>query len=210
MGSVSEAGTLAAWVDRQVFTVAHLWPYGTDAEGRVVYDPEGLLSTFPATVNVLIGALTAHWLGREPGGRGFQYALMIGSVLVVIGHLLDPMFVINKRIWTSSFALVSGGWSILAYCALFLVLKARAFETLMRPLFILGGNAILAFVISQVLSAVAELPVGGTTPQKLGFQILQAVVKDPWLASLSCAVGILGLVTLLIRPLHRRGIYWRL
>ncbi len=209
MGSVSEAGTLAAWVDRQVFTEAHLWPYGTDAEGRVVYDPEGLLSTFPATVNVLIGALAAHWLGREPSGRRLQYALIIGLVLVVLGHLLDPVFVINKRIWTSSFALASSGWSIMAYCALFFILKAGASETFMRPLFVLGGNAILAFVISQVLSAVAVLPVSGTTLQYFGFQALQTVVKNPWLASLLCAVGILGIVTLLIWPLHRRGIHWR-
>jgi hypothetical protein len=54
------------------------------------------------------------------------------------------------------------------------------------------------------------LPVGGTSPQNFGFQTLQAIVKDPWIASLLCAVGILGIVTLLIRPLHQRGIHWRL
>lgn len=210
MGSVSEAGTLAAWVDRQVFTVAHLWPLGTDAEGQVVYDPEGLLSTFPATANVLIGALTAHWLGRKPGSRRLQYGLVLGLGLVVLGHVLDPMFVINKRIWTSSFALASSGWAILAYCALFFALQARASRILMQPVFILGGNAILAFVISQIFSAVAGLSVGGTTLQNVGFETFQAVVKDPLMASLLCAFGILSIVTLLIWPLHRRAIHWRL
>lgn len=209
-GSVSEAGTLAAWIDRQVFTTAHLWPYGTDAAGRVVYDPEGLLSSLPATANVLIGAVTAHWLGREPGNRRLQYGLVFGAVLVALGHLLDPVFVINKRIWTSSFALVSGGWSIFLYCALFFVLQGKAFRALMKPVFMLGGNAILAFAISQIFSAVAGLPVGGTTPQNFGFETLLAVVKDPWIASLLCAFGILSLVTLLIWPLHRQGIHLRL
>jgi predicted acyltransferase len=210
MGSVTEAGTLAAWVDRQVFTVAHLWPYGTDADGEVVYDPEGLLSTFPATVNVLVGALTAHWLGREPSGRKLQYGLAVGVLLIALAHLLDPIFVINKRIWTSTFAIASSGWAILAYCALFYALRAKTLQKLAQPAFILGGNATLAFVISQAFSAVAGLQIGGTTPQNFGFEVLQAVAGEPWTASLLCAFGVLSAVTLLIWPLHRRGIHWRL
>lgn len=210
MGSVTEAGTLAAWVDRELFTVAHLWPYGTDVEGRVVYDPEGLLSTLPATTNVLIGALTAHWLGRSPSTRHLQYALVAGAVLIGLGHLLEPIVVINKRIWTSSFALVSCGWAIVAYSVLFFALPLRSVQTLMTPTFILGGNAILAFVLSQTFGAMAGFPMGGTTPQNFGFEIATTIVANPFAASFLCAAGVLSTVTLLIWPLHRRGLHWRL
>ncbi|SDK38128.1 acyltransferase family protein [Microbulbifer yueqingensis] len=209
-GSVTPAGTLAAWVDRQVFTVAHLWPYGTDAAGKVVYDPEGLLASFPATANVLIGAIFAHWLGRAPSNRQLKLGIAAGFALVCIGHLLDPLFVINKRIWTSSFAIVSSGWAAIAYCVLFFVLYAAAGRKILQPVLILGGNAIFAFILSQVFLAYSGTPIGDTSPQNFGFQVALSVVGNPWAASLLCAFGIVTIVTLLVWPLNRKGIFIRL
>ncbi|MFI2811246.1 acyltransferase family protein [Microbulbifer sp. JSM ZJ756] len=209
-GSVTPAGTLAAWVDRQVFTVAHLWPYGTNAAGEVVYDPEGLLSSLPATANVLIGATFAHWLGRAPSGRQLKLGIAAGFALVCIGHLLDPLFVINKRIWTSSFAIVSSGWAAMAYCLLFPALQAAAGRKILQPVLVLGSNAILAFILSQVFLAYSGTPIGGTSPQNFGFQVASSVVGSPWAASLLCAFGILAIVTLLVWPLNRQGIFLRL
>lgn len=210
VGSVSPAGTLAAWLDRQVFTAAHLWPYGTDATGAVVYDPEGLLSSLPATANVLIGAIFSIWLGKKPSNRELTLGVAAGIALVLLGHLLDPLFVINKRIWTSSFALVSGGWAAIGYCALFFALQARAGQHVLQPALILGGNAILAFILSEMFLMISGKPIGDTTPQNFGFQMMMLLINEPWTASFLCALGILGIVTLLVWPLQRRGIHIRL
>ncbi|WP_237059562.1 acyltransferase family protein [Microbulbifer sediminum] len=209
-GSVTPAGTLAAWVDRQVFTVAHLWPYGTNAAGEVVYDPEGLLASLPATANVLIGAIFAHWLGRAPSSRQLKLGIAAGFALVCIGHLLDPFSVINKRVWTSTFAIVSSGWAAMAYCVLFFALQAGVGRKILQPVLILGSNAILAFILSQVFLAYSGTPIGGTSPQNFGFQIALSFVSNPWAASILCAFGILAIVTLLVWPLNRKGIFLRL
>lgn len=104
-------GYLGGYIDRAVFTVPHLWPLGwAHPGGPVVYDPEGLLSTLPATGNVLLGAL-AGWAWRRHPHRAALTIGVAGVALLAAGLLLDPMFPINKRIWTSSFVVFSGGFS---------------------------------------------------------------------------------------------------
>jgi predicted acyltransferase len=214
-GHLDPGGSLAAWIDRGVFTVPHLWPYGTDAAGAVVYDPEGLLSTLPATVNVLVGVLAGTVL-RAPKGRLF---LLEGAIiLMVAGLALDPVLVINKRIWTSSFALFSSGFSLGVLVILSVLLDqgpAALSQALAFPFRVLGGNAIVAFTLSQILSAIGGVPFiastqGPITPQGWGDGLAGAVITDPYLASFTCALGILSLVVLALLPLHRRGLHVRL
>ncbi len=212
-------GALPAFVDRAVFTLPHLWPYGTTEGVGVTYDPEGLLSTLPATVNVLLGAVAAAFLAgdrREGEGRVLAALLALGATLIVVGLALDPIVPVNKRIWTPSFALFSSGASLVALIGLHLVLKARAAQRAAWPLKVLGGNAILAFVVSQVLGACAGLTVQhrtgvpDLTPQGFGFETAQRLTADPYLASFLCALAILTLITAVIAPLDRRGIHLRL
>jgi predicted acyltransferase len=221
VGRLDSNGSLPAFVDRAVFTIPHLWPYGLTEGVGVTYDPEGLLSTLPATVNVLIGVIAATVLSRrsERGGEGaagLVALLALGVALVVAGLALDAVVPVNKRIWTSSFALFSSGASLVALVVLQALLKVQAVEIVAAPLKVLGGNAILAFVISQVLGACAGLTlkhragVPDLTPQGFGFETAQRLTADPYLASFLCALAILALITAAIVPLHRRGLHLRL
>lgn len=147
-GHLDPAGYLGGYIDRAIFTPPHMWRLGAATwGGPVTYDPEGLLSTLPATVNLLLGVLAAREWQRSPE-RAVRRIALAGLVLFAAGLLLDPVFVINKRIWTSSFALLSGGFSALALAAFAVVLRSEWAMRLAMPLRILGGNAILAFVLS--------------------------------------------------------------
>ena len=212
-GHLDPAGNLTAYIDRSLWTLPHLWPYGTDATGAVVYDPEGLLSTLPATANLLIGILAGTAWKRAPELRT---ALLIGGAgiaLVIAGLLIDPIFPINKRIWTSSFALLSSGVSAVLLCLLTLALESRTARMLATPLRVLGGNAMLAFVLSILLGIFSSYAIfkGGTqTPQAWGMEMAEKIIAAPMLASLACAIAILLFITALIWPLHKRAIHWRL
>jgi len=214
-GQLGPAGNLAAYVDRAIFTVPHLWPLGAETwGGPVVYDPEGLLSSLPATANVLFGVLAAFAFRRAPG-RAVLFIAGGGAALLAAGLLLDPLFPINKRIWTSSFALLSSGFSALVLAALMAALRSGRAARLVAPFRILGGNAILAFVLSTLLGRIYGFPFsaeGGTPlgPQQWMNARALAVLADPYLASLACALAMLALVTLMIWPLHRRAIHFRL
>jgi predicted acyltransferase len=213
-GHLDQEGSLPAWLDRAIFTVPHLWQLGSATwRGPVTYDPEGLLSSFPATVDTLFGVLAA-WEWRRAAGRPLARIAMASALLVVLGLLLDPLLPINKRLWTSSFALLSSGVSGLTLVAVALVIRNATASRLLAPLKILGGNAILAFTISILVGAFAGLPLNGASgpisPQGWGDAIARSVIPDEYLASLACAFAILALITLALWPLHRRAIHFRL
>jgi len=211
-GRLDPEGNLTAFLDRSLFSTEHLWSLGTNANGDVVYDPEGLLSTLPATVNVLIGVLAGWAWKQAPAARGMMVLAVAGILLVVAGLMLDPLFPINKRIWTSSFALLSSGVSMILFALLALLLRSHAAHVAAYPLRVLGGNATLAFVLSILLDIFSTYPVlrGTQTPQAWGMALAQTMIADPKLASLACAVAILILITALLWPLHRRAIHFRL
>ena len=214
-GRLDATGSLPAYVDRVVFKVPHLWPLATAAPGGpVTYDPEGLLSTLPATVDVLFGVLAAEaW--RRQARQAVVTTAAGGLLLLVAGLALDPVFPINKRLWTSSFALFSGGVSAMSLAAAAVLARSPLAARLMTPLRVLGANAILAFGIATVLSRLSGFAWLGdagapVTPQTWGYHAMLRVIADPYLASFTCAVGMLCLITLALWPLHRRAIHLRL
>ncbi|MEJ0061570.1 MAG: heparan-alpha-glucosaminide N-acetyltransferase domain-containing protein [Terricaulis sp.] len=213
-GHLDPEGNLAAFLDRSIFTSAHLWPIGSVAwGGPIVYDPEGLLSTLPALTNTLFGVLAAWAWKRDADKALFQIAVA-GAVLIVLGLALDPLFPINKRIWTSTFAMLSSGVSALALVFLALVLRADVGRRLGWPFRILGSNAILAFVISILYSHVRGIPFldldgAKVGTQKWGNDVMLRVLPDPYLASLANALAAVFVVTMLLWWLDQRRIYLR-
>ncbi len=213
-GHLTPDGSLPAYIDRTVFTVPHLWPLGSaTGSGPATYDPEGLLSSVPATTNVLLGVLAA-WVWRRMPDKALGVITAAGVVSIALAFALNPLFPINKRIFTTTFALMSGGVSALALVGLTLGLRLRPAAMLATPFRVLGGNAILAFLLSTLMSRLASfafVPAHGkaVTPQQWGNDIALSVLHDPYFASFACAVAVVTLITLVIWPLDRRGIHLR-
>ena len=215
-GRTDPEGNLGAVIDRALFTPAHLWPLGwATPGGPVVYDPEGLLSTLPATANVLFGALAGH-VCRTRAGRAPLILAAAGLTLFVAGMALDLVFVVNKRIWTSSFALLSSGFSAVVLAGLIALPRQKIVDGALTPFRILGGNAMLAFIVSTLLGrfyGLGFLPVAEAaqrTPQGWLNAWMLSVFGEPHWASFACAVLMLTVVTLILAPLHRRAIHFRL
>lgn len=213
-GRLDQTGNLAAYIDRAIFTPKHMWTIGSvEWAGPVVYDPEGILSTIPATANVLFGVIAASIWRNEHKARMAALAV-IGGGLVGVAMMLDGVFPLNKKIWTSSFALLTSGLSFLALLIAAGILRSGPIKHVAEPFKILGGNAILAFSLSIFLSALGSIPItGGDAPknlQAIGMSIAKQLIADPYLASFACAISVLTLIFAIIWPLHRKGIHLRL
>ena len=112
-------------------------------------DPEGLLSTLPAIVTSLLG----YWTGLFIQRRGVNYRtvailVVVGLVCAAIGQGWDFMFPINKKIWTSSFVLLTGGLAMVVLAGCLLKFDIWGWRRLARPFEIVGVNAIFVFVAS--------------------------------------------------------------
>lgn len=204
-GDFTPEGNLAGWIDRTIVGANHMWRAGRDAAGNVVYDPEGLFSTLPATANVLFGLLAAIAWQRAPG-RATLWIALAGVALALLGLALAPAFPINKKLWTSSYVLVSTGLSALLFAGCVLATRSEKVRRALRPFDVFGMNAILAYVVS-LLIGLAGMRLGF---QATGFAAIDGVIHAPYLASFLYALTVLLIVLALLIPLHRRGIHLRL
>jgi predicted acyltransferase len=202
---IHQQGTnLAAYVDRWLMG-GHLW--------KSEYDPEGVLSTMPALVTTMLGTAAGRILrsGMDPERRTLGLFLW-GSQLAVVGYVWGWFFPINKALWTSSYAVFTGG---LAFCALALChwfFDLRGYKKLAHPFAVYGVNAITVFVLSGVLARLLGGVIhwqgeeGLVTLQSWIYGELLASWLSPLNASLAYALlWVLGWYAVLAW-MHRRGI----
>ncbi|RYG89626.1 MAG: hypothetical protein EON59_01160 [Alphaproteobacteria bacterium] len=204
-GDLTPGGNLAGYLDRTLVGTQHIWRHGKDAAGNVVYDPEGLFSTIPALANVLLGILAALAWKRDPA-RALRWIAIGGVVLIALGLAMQPWFPLNKKLWTSSFVLLTSGLSALLLVFAALAARVPAIRTGLAPFQVFGMNAILGYILS-LLIGLAGMRLGF---QAWGFAQIQSIAGDPWLASFLYALAITLIVLAALIPLHRRGIHLRL
>lgn len=213
-GVLTPEGNIAGYVDRTLFTTAHIWRFGTDAAGNIVYDPEGLLSTLSALADVLIGMLAAIVWRRAPQ-RALRWIALGGVALIVAALALTPLFPLNKRIWTPSFALLTAGLSALLLAGCTLAVRGGTVRRWLTPLHILGMNALLGYMVSLLIGIVglhAIIPDGGArvTLPAWSYARIDALLHAPYVSSALYGVLVLAVVLAALVPLHRRGIHLRL
>ncbi|WP_396632809.1 acyltransferase family protein [Maribacter sp. R86514] len=144
---------LANWIDVQVFGCHN---YKAD------YDPEGLLSTIPSIASSLLGIFTGLILTSKQEKKA-TILIGLGGSLLIIGHIWDFVFPINKALWTSSFVLVTAGWANLILALIYYLtdVKKIEFGSVFRYA---GANAIVIYFLSSFISKVmGQIQVGDTS-----------------------------------------------
>jgi predicted acyltransferase len=167
---------LPAVVDRAVFGVPHLWPWGKTGDA-VTFDPEGLVSTLGALVNVLFGVAASLLLMRSHQRAALTALATAGVACLLAGFLVDPLVPMVKKLWTPSFALASGGFTLLSLLVLMhLVPPGQEAPAWTRPVLAFGTNATLAFVGITLIDTVMQLPLGtGSLHDLLAAWLAQAI-----------------------------------
>lgn len=213
-GRLDSLGNLPAYIDRAVFGIDHMWAYGLTPGYGVTYDPEGLLSTFPALTLLLAGILAGEWLRTQSSPvRKALAILAVGIVLLLAGRLLDPFLPINKRLWTTTFALFSIGFSMIAFSVCYWVVDIRRWRWWTTPALTLGTNAIFTFVLSTIITSLFDVIRVGSEQLTLhawGYSHLFLSWLSPVRASLAYALAIVGLNLAIVSVLYRRRIFLRI
>ncbi|MBS9525417.1 DUF1624 domain-containing protein [Litoribacter alkaliphilus] len=116
------------------------------------FDPEGLLSTFPAVVNVLTGFWAGLYIQKETNLlRKTRMLLLAGAIGVLVGLLWDIWFPINKPIWTSSFVVYSTGWSLIVLSGLIFLIEKLKIAKWTYFFEVFGKNPLILFILSGAL-----------------------------------------------------------
>lgn len=172
------------------------------------WDPEGLLSTLPAIAGCLLGAFAGLFLknSRFDDRHKVLGLLGVGAVCVVAGFLWSAQFPVVKKIWTSSFVLVAGGYSAILLGGFYLIVDVLKFQTWCQPFVWIGMNPITLYLAENIIGfrRVAARLLGGDVKQ-----FLDAAVTNGF-GDLILSLGEIGLAILLAWWLYRRKIFLRL
>jgi predicted acyltransferase len=198
--------SLAGWIDRKLM-LGHLY--------RPDFDPEGLLSTFPAIATTLLGTLAGEFLrGASSLSQKLRGLVIAGVVGVAAGYAWHLLFPIYKPLWTSSYVLFTAGAACLLLALCWWLIEMRGRQAWAKPFLWLGSNAILAYALSEFaakLGAIIKVPDGSHAVAVA----LQTWVYEHWFAplaqaknaSLAFAISYVMLWTLVAWWFYRKKIF---
>jgi predicted acyltransferase len=146
-GDLSLEQNAVRTLDIFLFGESHLY----QGQG-IAFDPEGLLSTLPSIVTYLIGYLAGQYIGTTKDKALIMNTLSkVGIGLIVVGMLWHFAFPINKKLWTSSFAVLTGGLSTLIFLLCYYLVDIKKISEWGQFFKVFGTNAILAYLLSEIL-----------------------------------------------------------
>jgi predicted acyltransferase len=130
------------WIDKHYLLEGDMEPRG--------WRNEGYLSTLPAVATCILGTFAGVLLldKRLTDAQKVARLLAAGVALLLVGYLWGLQFPVIKRIWTSTYVLVAGGYSALLLGAFYYVVDMRKRRSWATPFFWIGSNAIVAYVMA--------------------------------------------------------------
>ena len=222
LGNPADPYSLSGWfgtdVDKKILGVAHMYK----GEG-VAFDPEGIMSTIPSTVEVIFGYLIGNYIHRK--GKNFEMVsslFVAGLVMLIVGFCWDMVFPINKKIWTSSFTIYTSGLATITIATMIYVIELKNIKGWLTRFFdVFGKNALFVFALSAFLPrllGLIRIPLNShsngedkivyTNPWNWLYQkVLVHIPGDPRFGSLVYALCVITFMWAICWWLDRRKIY---
>lgn len=201
---------LVSWLDRQLFPY-HLY---RDVPDHNLRDPEGLLSDLPAIGTALMGMLSGLWLRtRRPipvQATGLAAAALVSLAL---GYWWALWFPLNKNLWTSSYVLVAGGYSLALLTLVFWAVELKGWRTGWTWVWLVfGSNAIAAYMFSELLPGVLvalHFTSAGTQTNVIAFvrEHVFARIPDRGWAAFAYSISFTGVCFAPVWLLYRKRIF---
>ena len=115
------------------------------------FEPEGILSTLPSVVTVILGYMTGTYI-QENTDRAvvIKKLITVGAIFVAVSLIWDFVFPINKKLWTSSYVIHMAGIDMLIIAILTYILDYKGIKKWSFFFEVFGANAIMAYLVSEV------------------------------------------------------------
>ncbi len=169
----SDPFSITGWfgtnIDKNILGESHMY----HGEG-IAFDPEGLMNTFAAIVQVVLGYLVGNYILQKGKTHEMLNGLFVaGCVLIFAGFFWDMVFPINKKIWTSSYTVYTTGLALLILSLLIYVIEFKNAKGAWSKFFdVFGKNALFIFALSGILPrlmGLIRINAGFTTESKPKF-----------------------------------------
>jgi len=166
-----------------------------------LWDIVGILGTIPATVSCMLGVFAAYALQSKKLDDTKKLFWLIGGglLMVVIGYLWGIQFPIIKKVWTSTYVLVAGGYSLMLMGIFYYLIDVKGYKK-WTPIFVwIGVNPITIYMLRNLIDF------GGISKKLVGGD-LAILAGEQWAYLLANIVS-LGLSLLLLKFMYDRKIF---
>jgi predicted acyltransferase len=179
----------------------------------IPFDPEGILSTLPAVVNVLAGYWAGVFIRRNGITRKALMDMVIAGVLLMaVGLCWDLIFPISKKLWTSSFAVFTIGVDVMLLGVLVFVTELNKVNVANFFFSCFGKNPLFIYLASELLHITLsniKLSSGVSIFEWISINFFQRVFPGSF-GSLMTAIVFMLVCWLFAWLLHKRNITIRL
>ncbi|MBM1104552.1 DUF5009 domain-containing protein [Aurantibacter crassamenti] len=189
-GDLSFEGNLVGWFDR-TFLPGRLH--------QVTYDELGILTTFPAVCIAIFGSLAGDILRNKSTENKKTLTLVgIGLICVVIGLIWNLHFPINKRLWSSSFIVLTSGLGFLILALFYWIIDVKGYQKWTFFFKVIGLNSLVIYFAFRFIrfSYTSEQLFGG----------LYAPLPEQWHEVINALGGVV-LIWLLLYILYKKKIF---
>ena len=219
-GNKNDPYSMSGWfgndVDKAILHLPHMYK----GEG-IPFDPEGIMSTMPAIVNVIFGFLVGDYIRQKARlndsvGQGKSYEMIsglfiAGVAMTIAGMMWDTVFPINKKIWTSSYTVYTSGLATITIATMIYMIEIKNARGWLSNFFnVYGKNALFVFALSAFLpKGLALIRLGdGVNPWNwLYKKVLVHIPGAPENGSLLFAILVIILMWAICYWMDKRKIY---
>ena len=220
LGDNGDPYSMSGWfgndVDKAILHLPHIYK----GEG-IPFDPEGIMSTLPAIVQVIFGYVVGDYIQKKARpndemGQGKNFEMLsglfvAGVALLLTGFCWDMVFPINKKIWTSSYVVYTTGLAIITIATMIYMIEFKNAKGWLSKFFdVFGKNALFVFALSGFLPRVLGLiRLGdGVNPWNwLYKKLFIHIPGDPKIGSLVYAICIITFMWAICYWMDKKKIY---
>lgn len=140
LGDLSFEGNLHGWIDRAILP------------GRLLqdtFDENGIFTQLPALCLTVLGSLAGDTLKlvNMSSYKILMRLCLFGLICLGLGLIWSLHFPINKRLWSSSFILLTGGMSFLLLALFYWMIDILQFKKWAFFFIVIGLNSITIYLI---------------------------------------------------------------
>lgn len=202
--SYSLVGNAALKLDLYVISSERMYM----GEG-IPFDPEGILSTLTSIINVIAGYFVGKLIQKQ--GRNvstLRLLLAIGIICIAASYAWGLVFPINKKIWTSSYVLITLGWDLILIAGLIWMIEIRKINNWTYFFQVFGRNPLVLYVLSGlVISLFSMIPFGENNLKEWIYEIGFRSLLNPKNASLLFSLSYMLVIWLLGFWMDKQKIY---
>ena len=173
LGNPADPYSMTGWfgnsIDMAVLHDPHIY-HGEKLNGQpYAFDPEGIMSTLPAIVQVIFGYLAGDYIlkrtklfaaAENPSSNPAInpiYQILTGlfiaaMAILLAGYAWGLSLPVNKKIWTSSYVVLTSGMAIAILATLIYFIEVKGVRSWWTKFFdVFGKNALFVFALSGFL-----------------------------------------------------------